>query len=76
MYSRNICDAKEHLIVEERVTRLASDEQDIICLEDDEDLLPMRIRCGEDTYRCPIRKVRFSCQTCLKGYLFIANHCL
>lgn len=53
---RNICDAKEHLIVEERVTRLASDKEDIICLEDDEDLLPMRIRCGADTYRCPIKK--------------------
>lgn len=56
---RNICDAKEHLVVEERVSRLgSSDDQDIVCLDDeiDEDTLTVRIKHGRQTYRYPIRK--------------------
>ncbi|XP_052095393.1 NFATC2-interacting protein-like [Mytilus californianus] len=53
---RNICDAKEHLITEERVR--GPDDQEVVCLEDDngEDTLTVRIKYGSKTYRYPMKK--------------------
>ncbi|XP_071157134.1 NFATC2-interacting protein-like [Mytilus edulis] len=53
---RNICDAKEHLITEERVR--GPDDQDVVCVEDDygEDTLTVRIKYGADTFRYPMKK--------------------